>query len=680
MDDSTVSTLAYIILFAPFAASVLITCFTLKSKALSGFLSVGSVILGGVLSIVLLFHFLGQDPEHAKTVVNQFEWSISEDIAFHIGVKIDFISVLMSLVVGVVGSCIFVYALGYMKGDPGWSRFFAKFAFFAFSMLGITFATNFIQIFIFWELVGVSSYLLIGYFYEKPSAAEAGKKAFMTNRIGDFGMTLGILMIFFAVKEFVTGLDAATIAGLTGGEKFDPLSFEHLKALFTSEELRAGLQSQMGWMFWGGALLIFTGAVGKSAQFPLHVWLPDAMEGPTPVSALMHAATMVAAGVYMLVQTFYLFAWSTTALVVIAWIGGITALLAASFAFVLRDIKRILAYSTLSQLGYMVMACGLIGAGAGMFHLATHAFFKALLFLGAGSVAHACHTYDIFEMGGLAKKMKATTITFWIGTLALAGIFPFAGFWSKDEILAAAHQDSAILGFNASFLYVIAVGVAFMTAFYMARLCFLTFHGKYRGQGHPHESPKVMTIPLMVLAFFAVVGGLVGVPADFPVLGSIFGENGLSYFLRTATPTAHGVEWGHHHIVHFHWDIAGLGTAVALAGLIVGWLFYGKGAFSAENVKRKLRPLHTLLWNKFYIDEFYLFLVRKVQQGIAVICNFFEQVVIIGGFVNGIAGGTKDAGNRLRQSQTGRVNSYVTMALGGITLLVLGVLYFVVWR
>ncbi|MHC4469840.1 MAG: NADH-quinone oxidoreductase subunit L [Planctomycetota bacterium] len=670
MDENTVVTFAYIILFAPFAAAVLITLLTLKSKAVSAALSVGSVILGGVLSLALLVHFLGLDPKQGTSVVHEFDWAVMGDISFKIGVKIDFISVLMSCVVGVVGSAIFVYAIGYMKGDPGWSRFFAKFAFFAFSMLGITYATNFLMIFIFWELVGVSSYFLIGYFYDKPSAADAGKKAFMTNRIGDFGMTLGILLIFYSVRKFAGGLDAATLERLTGepGVAFDPISFTHLKALFTDGALRELLAQQMHWTFWVGAILIFTGAMGKSAQFPLHVWLPDAMEGPTPVSALMHAATMVAAGVYMIVQVFWLFAWAPTALTIVAYIGGITALLAASIAMVQRDIKRILAYSTLSQLGYMVLACGMLGAGAAMFHLTTHAFFKALLFLGAGSVAHACHTYDIFEMGGLAKKMKHTTWTFWVGTLALAGIFPFAGFWSKDEILAAAHQDAGILGFNGVVLYVVAVGVAFMTAFYMGRCCWLTFHGKYRGKEHPHESPKVMWIPLAFLAVCSIFLGFVAAPAPF----NVFGE-GLFYHMRLLTPTAAGTTdyvWGAYEHGHFHLDIALIGTIVAVAGLFVAWLFYGKRKLSAEKALAKLKPIHTLLWNKYYIDDFYLWLVRKVQQGIAVVMNFVEQHIIIGIMVNGIAGGTKEAGNRLRRMQTGRVNSYVTVVLAGITILV----------
>ncbi len=657
MDDNTVATLAYVILFAPVVAAILITLFTRKSKGISAFLSVGSVVTGGILSVILLFDQLAKGPG-TPPVISQFEWAAARDsaigdIVLNIGVQVDFISILMSTIVGVVGSCIFVYALGYMKGDEGWSRFFAKFAFFAFSMLGITYATNFVQIFIFWELVGVSSYLLIGYFYQKPSATDAGKKAFMTNRIGDFGMTLGILLLFFAVRDVFGAVDG--------------FSFVELQRIFTDEASRTLLFDAMGWKAGLGAFLIFVGAMGKSAQFPLHVWLPDAMEGPTPVSALMHAATMVAAGVYMIVRCYWLFAWAESAMIAIAWIGGITALMAATIAVVQNDIKKILAYSTLSQLGYMVMACGMWGAGAGMFHLATHAFFKALLFMGAGSVIHACHTNDIWEMGGLAKKMKHTTWTFIAGTLALAGIFPLAGFWSKDEILSASHHIAP--------LYWIGVGVAFLTAFYMGRCVFTAFFGKYRGDGHPHESPAVMWVPLAILAIFAIFGGWVGAPADL----NPFGEHGLqSYLLVAYTTVAEGahqqvINWptGQGHMAKsLHMNVAVIGTLVAVAGLFVSYLFYGSRKFSAEKAKKMFGPIYTLVSNKYYIDEFYLFLVKKVQQGFANLCSIVEQHIIIGIFVNGLAGGAREAGDKFRKMQTGRVNTYVTMILGGLTLLV----------
>jgi NADH-quinone oxidoreductase subunit L len=389
------------------------------------------------------------------------------------------------------------------------------------------------------------------------------------------------------------------------------------------------------------------------------------MVGPTPVSALMHAATMVAAGVYMVVRVFWLFAWAPGALEIVAWIGGITAILAASIAFVQDDIKKILAYSTLSQLGYMVMACGLVSAASGMFHLTTHACFKALLFLGAGSVIHACHSNSIWEMGGLRKVMKPTYWTFLIGTLALAGIFPLAGFWSKDEILYAASSHG-----GATLLNVIGIVVAFMTAFYMGRCLFVAFFGKYRGHGHPHESPPVMWIPLAVLAAFSVVVGFFGAPADW----NPFKPHGIQSYIMTATAEGYRTtSWGFGHIAeHLHMDVALIGTVAALLGLGLSYMFYGSGRFSPEKAKERLAPLHKLLVNKYYIDEFYLFLVKKVQQTIAAASSIIEQKIIIGIFVNGIAGGTREAGNRLRMMQTGRVNSYVTIVLSGITILIFG--------
>ena len=370
----------WLTLFAPLVATVLITLFTRRWKGLSAMLSIGAILLGFVLSLRLfaLLAFHGQ--QHWPHTI---QWLTIGNVRIEFGMTTDALSILMLLVVTGVGSAIHIYSLGYMKGDPGFSRFFACLSLFTFSMLGIVLANNFIQIFIFWELVGVSSYLLIGFWFEKPSAAEAGKKAFLVNRIGDFGMMLGILLLWSYAGTF---------------------NFAELQQRLPSLGLSAGTLALIG-------TLIFCGAVGKSAQFPLHVWLPDAMEGPTPVSALIHAATMVAAGVYMLCRVFFLLAPSETALTLIAWIGGITAIMAATIAIAQNDIKRILAYSTLSQLGYMVMAVGLGGPTQAMFHLTTHAFFKALLFLGAGSVILALHhEQDIWKMGGLWKK---TPITFW---------------------------------------------------------------------------------------------------------------------------------------------------------------------------------------------------------------------------------------------------------------------------
>src|ERR1700733_5184506 len=395
----------WLILFPPLVATAVITLFTLRSKTISSLISIGAVVAGFILTVLFIsangFHI------NAETSTN---WLTIGGLNVDFGLKLDALSLMMLLIVTGVGGAIHIYSFGYMHEDKGMARFFAFMSLFTFSMLGIVLANNFLQMFIFWELVGVSSYLLIGFWFEKPSAGDAAKKAFITNRLGDFGFMLGILMVW----------------GLLGS-----LNFGELEVTLKSNPALLG-----SWATVAG-LLIFCGAVGKSAQFPLHVWLAAAMEGPTPVSALIHAATMVAAGVYMLCRIFFLL--DAGALHVIAYIGGFTALLAALIAVQQNDIKRILAYSTLSQLGYMVMAVGLAGQTPAMFHLTTHAFFKALLFLGAGSVIHALHEeQDIWKMGALKNKMPITFWTFLIGTLALSGVPPFSGFYSKDSILGQA--------------------------------------------------------------------------------------------------------------------------------------------------------------------------------------------------------------------------------------------------
>src|SRR5687767_4705819 len=466
--------LAWVILFLPLLSAAAIAFFTQRDRVLSARLSIGAVVVGFVLSVIVFFGFHNA----VAPVEVAASWLAVGDLQVDFGLRLDRLSLLMLLIVTGVGGVIHIYSYGYMHEDPGFSRYYASLSLFTFSMLGIVLANNFVMMFVFWELVGVSSYLLIGFWYERPSAADAAKKAFITNRLGDFGFLLGIIMVW----------------ALLGTVRFD--------------ELQARLVTSPGALgVWGtiAGLLIFCGAVGKSAQFPLHVWLPDAMEGPTPVSALIHAATMVAAGVYMLCRVAFLF--SVQALDVIAWIGGFTALLAAVIAVQQNDIKRILAYSTLSQLGYMVMAVGVGGPSAAMFHLTTHAFFKALLFLGAGSVIHALHhEQDIWKMGALKKKMPVTFWTFLIGTLALAGVPPFSGFYSKDEILAAAYKHNGAL-------FVVATIVAALTAFYMFRLFFVAFLGapKSEASDHAHESPKVMTLPLQFLAVLSVIGGLIGI-------------------------------------------------------------------------------------------------------------------------------------------------------------------------
>jgi NADH-quinone oxidoreductase subunit L len=534
-------------------------------------------------------------------------------------------------------------------------------------MLGIVFSTNFVQTFIFWELVGVSSYSLIGYYFAKPSAVDAGKKAFLTNRIGDFGMTCGILLLFFTLAQDGTAVT---------------FSFAELAPKFHNGEV-----NPHGWTMQLAAFLIFTGAMAKSAQVPLHVWLPDAMEGPTPVSALMHAATMVAAGVYLVARTYFLFFSYHEALGWIAGIGGATALLAACMAFTQNDIKKVLAYSTLSQLGYMVLALGLFGPGAAMFHLMTHAAFKALLFLCAGSVIFGCHhEQDMTRMGGLRKLMPVTAWTFILGSLALAGIFPLAGFWSKDAILTTALHESPVL-------FGVALVVAFMTACYMGRAYLMTFEGAYRGggghghdgdahaapvamghgahgsadvgHGHashglPHESPATMTIPLCILAVLSVTVGFLSLPKGFAGIEHagmvdhlLVGEHAPSWFP--------GIREDEFSLV-----VAVGGTVAALLGILVSWNFYGSRKWSIESFVATIGPIHKWIENKFYFDDAYLWLVREVQQRIADLCAWFEKSFLVETVVGGVSALTKWLGHLVRLLLDGHLHRYVTLALFGI--------------
>ncbi len=641
--------LGYVILFAPLLAAVCITLFTLRHKAVSGAIAVlGMAAALGANVLVALEVF--RSPAGFVSI-HELEWLKVGAVTIPFGVQLDALSTLMALVVTGVGLCIFVFSLGYMKEEEGYSRYFACLSLFAFSMLGIVVSTNLVQTFIFWELVGVSSYSLIGYYFHKDSAVDAGKKAFLTNRIGDFGMTWGIILLFYTLYQAL-GPDQASF------------SFAKLRLLYEDEgAIRAVMEHHAGTLA-AATLLIFTGAAAKSAQVPLHVWLPDAMEGPTPVSALMHAATMVAAGVFLVSRLFFLFAPYPQALAVVAWMGGITAFLAAALAFVQFDIKKVLAYSTLSQLGYMVMALGMGSPAAAMFHLTTHAFFKALLFLGSGSVIHGCHhEQDMRHMGGLAKKMPVTFWTFLLGTGALAGIFPLAGFWSKDAVLGAAHAGHVP---GAAVLYGMGVLVAFMTAAYMGRCCWLTFAGEYRGHAHPHESPITMTAPLVVLAVGAVLGGLLSLPAGI-VEHAGWMEHALTG-VRTAPSWFPEAE-----VEHFHPLVAGIGTAAAFAGLFVAWMFFGKRAWSADAFVARVRPLHTLLVKKYYFDDAYLWLVRAVQQRVAVVCDFVE-VRILRWFVDTLAAIHRWIGGQIRLLLDGHLQRYVTLALLGVVLIVAAVL------
>ncbi len=615
--------LGWLILFSPLAAGLGLVLFLRNAKPVSSRVAIGAMGVSFLCAAIALLQFILQGGHEA--FVSSVPWVNLPGLAIEFGIQLDPLALLMSLVVTGVGLMIFIYSVGYMTGDPGYTRYFAYLSLFAFSMLGIVLANNFITLFMFWELVGASSYLLIGYWYERPKAADAGKKAFLVNRIADFGFLIGILMLW-------------SFSGLMGDER--TLNFLELERRFSGFASHGLAQA-------GGlgliALLIFCGVVGKSAQFPLHVWLPDAMEGPTPVSALIHAATMVAAGVYMLCRVFFLFAGLPHALGVIAVVGGFTAFFAASLALVENDIKRVLAYSTLSQLGYMVMALGLGGYTAGMYHLTTHAFFKALLFMGAGCVIHAMHTNNIWEMGGLNKSMPITSRTFLIASLALCGIWPLSGFWSKDEILALAFDHNKIL-------WIVGTVTAGMTAFYMGRVWCVAFLGAPRSHDHhAHEAPPVMTGPLMILAVLSAVGGFIGIPSLLHNAGAANGE--------------------------FNVLVAGVSTVVAVLGLGLAYGVYGKQWQPGPGMMALAERISVVLVRKYYVDEVYGWINRNVQQRLAVLLSLFERTIIIGLWANGIAKMTGLAGSGLRRMQTGKVQAYAFSLLLGLAILI-----YVGWR
>ncbi len=612
-----VAALSWGILLAPIAACAIILLGGLHRPRLASTVAIAALGAGFLASLILFARLLGHAGEPA--LEQALPWIALDGLRIELGVLINPLTVLMLLVVTGVGSAIFVYAIGYMADDPSYPRFFAMLSLFAFSMLGIVLANNLVMLFMFWELVGVSSYLLIGFWYEKPSAAEAGKKAFLVNRVADFGFILGILLLW-------------TISGATGQER--TFAFTELEARI-HELAQGGGFASLGVGLAGA--LIFCGVLGKSAQFPLHVWLPDAMEGPTPVSALIHAATMVAAGGYLLARCFFLYAELPSVLTVIAYVGGFTALFAATIAVVQDDIKRILAYSTLSQLGYMVMAIGLGGYGAGMYHLTTHAFFKALLFLGAGCMIHALHTNSIWEMGGLRRSMPITSATFLVATLALCGIWPLSGFWSKDEILTLAFHRNL-------FLWAVGSLTAVLTAFYMGRCCFVAIFGRPRGHHHAHEAPRVMTGPLVFLAVLTVVGGFLGIPA-----------------------------FVHHHAqVHVEFDpmVAAISTLCAVAGLAAAWRLYGVPSTLPAVLQLRWRRLYDLVTHKYYVDELYRWLVRNVQDRLAAFSAFLQRAISMRFCANGIAVPPRASGYALRFVQTGRVQTYALALFAGLILII----------
>jgi NADH-quinone oxidoreductase subunit L len=583
---------AGIMLVLPFVAFLLILAFGKRLKNQGGELAVAALAINTVWATVLFV----QNMTEGVLATYSFEIGrIGSDLVFELGWVVDGLSIMMYFLVSLVGLIVFIYAVGYMHGDVRVPWFFAAFSLFAGSMLVLVGAPNLIQLIIGWEGVGLASYLLIGFYWEDMENVVAGNKAFMVNKVADVGLILGAIILGLAVGSFdFFALNEAA------ANHFEPLSTVAVV---------------------GGALLFF-GAMGKSAQFPLHIWLPDAMAGPTPVSALMHAATMVTAGVYLMGRMFPLF--ENLAADIRPWmvaIGAITLFALGLLALVANDIKRVLAYSTVSQLGYMMTAVAAGGYTAGLFHLFTHAFFKALLFLGAGSVIHAVHSNNMSDMGGLRKAMPTTYWTFVVGSLSLAGIFPLAGFWSKDEILATLGAE----GYTT--VMWIAIGGAFVTAFYMARAVALTFHGEYKGHGTPHESPRVMTGPLVALAIPSMAFGLLNIPGvEFPGIGNF-----------TEWLAVRVVPMGDHHAEAIDFALAGAGLLAALGGVALGWRIWGKDrATQAERDKFEIPALYPLLRRKYYMDDLAMGVVGGTMGPLARMVNWINDYVI-DGIVNGVA-------------------------------------------
>ncbi|WP_342433571.1 NADH-quinone oxidoreductase subunit L [Neobacillus sp. FSL H8-0543] len=608
---------AWIIPLFPLLSFLILLLFGKRLKEASAYVGILLTLASLIFSLLVLFERFSKPSFKTST-----DWLTIGDIQLTAGFEVNQLNALMLVIVSLVSFLVHTYSKGYMHGDKRIPVFYAYLGLFTFAMLGLVISPNLLQTYIFWELVGAGSFLLIGFYFNKNEAKAAAKKAFIMTRIGDVGLFIGMILLFWETK-----------------------SFEYSEIF---QAIEAGAISPG--MITLTAILIFIGAVGKSGQFPLHTWLPDAMEGPTPVSALIHAATMVAAGVYLVASMFPLFAASDTALLTIAIIGAFTAIFAASIGLVQTDIKRVLAYSTVSQLGYMMLALGSAGYVAGVFHLMTHAFFKALLFLAAGSVIHAVHTQNIEEMGGLWKKLTFTGPLFLIGTLAISGVPLFSGFFSKDEILVAAWEGGH------PFLFLLALIAAFMTAFYMFRLFFMVFTGESRTpMKNVHESPTNMTFPMIVLGVLAVISGYVNTPWFGSFLGDwlVDGNEAL----------------GHGHIEGPIWIMIAA-TAVSLLGIFLAYLIYYKRSLARNWLSGTGDTLHTILYNKYYVDEFYQFTVVAVTKGISYFLRFID-VFLVGGIVKAVAGIVQALGATGSQLQNGQTQTYGAVAFIGLALLTL---------
>ncbi len=659
--------LAWLIMLLPLFSFVIngliIRLFVKPESKVYGYITIGAIGISAIFSIWALMSVMSA-PNHAIPVPD-VSWVVIENgVIVHLGLIADQLSVVMAVTVSIVSLMVQIYSLGYMHGDPaGYYRYYTWMSLFTFSMLGLVLSDNLLFTFVFWEMVGLCSYLLIGFWYHRKSAADAAKKAFIVTRIGDFGFLAGILILFLNTGTFdIYELHELAVTGVLGGTV----------------------------LMWA-AIGIFGGAMGKSAQFPLHVWLPDAMEGPTPVSALIHSATMVSAGVYLVARTFPLFVYSIEAINVVAIIGGFTAIFAATMGLAANDIKRVLAYSTVSQLGYMMLGLGAVGTtlaleishgelhvgteemlviirggvAVGMFHLFTHAFFKSLLFLGSGSVSHSTSTFDMRLMGGLRKTMPWTYVTFLIGSLSLAGIWPLAGFWSKDEILVSSLASQPIL-------FWLAMITVFLTAFYMFRAIYMTFHGKYRGgatddgvdHSHTHESPWVILGPLVFLSILAVIAGWWNITGDF---GELMGHHGG----HAAHSFAEGL------IAPFTHTLPVIALVVGLFGIFMAYVIYNKQWIKPETMGKVFGPLYTLVYRKYFFDELY----ENVIVKLALIKGLFTGFTLfdskgVDGAVNGVADGIMGCSRAFRQAQTGQLQLYGLFIGIGVVIISLCVYFF----
>ncbi len=614
------------------------------SPRYSGYLTILAILIAFGLSVWALASV--SDNDNKAVGFGAHEWVTVGTLRFNAGITLDGLSAIMLVVVTSVSLLVQFYSQEYMRGDVGYNRYYAFMCLFTTSMLGLVLASNVLQLFVFWELVGLCSYLLIGFWFHKDSARRAATKAFLVTRIGDLGFLIGILLIWSKTGDFsIIGIQEAALGGAISS-------------------------SVITWFSLG----LFSGAAGKSAQFPLHVWLPDAMEGPTPVSALIHAATMVAAGVYLVARFFPVFASSENAIVTVAAIGAVTSIIAALLGIVATDIKRVMAYSTISQLGYMMMGLGVGGLVAAIFHLFTHAFFKSLLFLGAGSVNHATGTFDMRKMGGLRKYMPVTYATVMVASLALVGIFPLAGFWSKDEILMDAWDDR-------KWVFFVALTGVFLTAVYVGRMLIMTFGGEYQGgeaSAHgtdhpsedgptvhispqpPHESPAIMLLPLVALAVMAAIAGFANI------------NDGITNLLEGTVP-----ERAHSLITEgdFRLWISVASVACGFAGLATAWAIYGLKLLQPARIRAFLEPLPEILENKYYLDTLYEQVILKgiILGGTAQALAFWDRYVI-DGVVNGVGRATVWTSEQVRQAQAGQAQLYATVVLLGVVGAVAGIL------